>query len=328
MSAEPTASTLRDVADECGFTIGTAIDPDSLRRDPSYWKTASSEFNAVTPENALKMGPLRPSRHTYDFRDADAVVNFGREHDMTVRGHTLVWHNQKPDWFQAWDYTDEQLRRFLREHIHTVVGRYRETIDAWDVVNEAVADDGSMRRTVWSDALGEDYLEDAFTWAREVGPDADLYYNDYGADAINEKSDAIYDLLEGLLDRGVPIDGVGLQLHALGEHPDPDSIAENIRRFQDLGLEVQITEMDVAFPADDVPADALEIQADYYRAVVEACLEVGCDTVVTWDVHDGNSWLRSFKDFGERYSGDPLLFDDRYERKPAYYAVRDALEEA
>ncbi|SDK55069.1 endo-1,4-beta-xylanase [Natronorubrum texcoconense] len=327
MSAEPTESTLRDVADEREFTIGTAIDPDSLRRDPSYWKTASSEFNAVTPENALKMGPLRPSRHTYDFRDADAVVNFGRENDMTVRGHTLVWHNQKPEWFQAWDYTDEQLRQFLREHIHTVVGRYRETVDAWDVVNEAVADDGSMRRTVWSDALGEDYLEEAFTWAREVNPDADLYYNDYGADEINEKSDAIYDLLEGLLERDVPIDGVGLQLHALGDHPDPDSIAENIERFRDLGLEVQITEMDVAFHADDVPADALEIQADYYREVVEACLEAGCDTIVTWDVHDANSWLRSFKDFGERYSGDPLLFDDRYERKPAYYAVRDALEE-
>ncbi|WP_121740855.1 endo-1,4-beta-xylanase [Natronorubrum halophilum] len=325
MSTEQGQPTLRDVADEREFTIGAAIDPDSLRRDPSYWKTASSEFNAVTPENALKMGALRPSRHTYDFRDADAIVDFGRENDMYVRGHTLVWHNQKPDWFQAWDHTDEQIEAFLRNHIHTVAGRYRATIDAWDVVNEAVDDDGSTRRTVWSDAMGEGYIADAFRWADEV-TDADLYYNDYGADEVNEKSDAIYDLLERLLERDVPIDGVGFQLHALAAHPDPESIAENIERFRALGLDVQITEMDVAFPDDDVPADAAERQADYYRAVVEACLEAGCETIVTWGVHDGGTWLRSFKDFGERYSGDPLLFDDRYERKPAYRAVRNALE--
>ncbi|GAB7018301.1 endo-1,4-beta-xylanase [Halostagnicola bangensis] len=318
--------TLRKIADERGFTIGGAIDPDALRVDPSYWKTASREFNAVTPENALKMGPLRPSRHAYDFEDADAVVNFGVENDMFVRGHTLVWHNQRPDWFQTWDYTDDQLRTFLRDHIHTVAGRYRSKIDAWDVVNEAVADDGSMRRTVWSDALGEEYLADAFRWADDVS-DADLYYNDYGADEINDKSDAIYDLLEGLLEDGVPIDGVGLQMHMLGDRPDPNSVAENIARFQDLGLEVQLTEMDVAFHADDVPEDPLETQAEFYRDVVTTCLEVGCDTIVTWGIHDGSSWLRSFKDFDERYTGDPLLFDDRYGEKTAYTAVKRALEE-
>ncbi|AEH38380.1 endo-1,4-beta-xylanase [Halopiger xanaduensis] len=321
-----TESTLRTVADSNEFRIGAALDPDALRVDPSYWKTAKNEFNAVTPENALKMGPLRPSRHTYDFADADAIVNFGVEHDMYVRGHTLVWHNQKPGWFQAWDYTPDQLRTFLRDHIHTVAGRYRAKIDAWDVVNEAVADDGSLRETVWSDALGEDYLADAFRWADEV-TDADLYYNDYGADEVNQKSDAIYDLLEDLLADGVPIDGVGLQLHALGDHPDPESIAENIERFRDLGLDVQITEMDVAFHAGEAPADADEVQADYYREVVEACRDAGCDTLVTWGVHDGSSWLRSFKDFGERYTGDPLLFDDRYDEKPAYDAVKAALAE-
>ncbi|TYT63367.1 endo-1,4-beta-xylanase [Natrialba swarupiae] len=319
--------TLRDVADERGVSLGAAIDPDTLRRDPSYWKTASSEFNVLTPENALKMGPLRPSRYAYDFRDADAVVEFGENHDATVRGHTLVWHNQKPDWFQAWEYTPDQLRAFLRDHIHTVVGRYHGRIDAWDVVNEAVADDGSMRKTVWYDALGEEYLADAFRWAREVDPNVDLYYNDYGADEVNEKSDAIYDLLERLLERDVPVDGVGLQLHALGDWPDPDSIAENVRRFNDLGLEVQITEMDVAFHQGEEPEDPLEAQAEYYSEVVEACLEAGCETIVTWGVGDGTSWLRGFKDFGERYTGDPLLFDDRYEPKPAYHAVKDALQD-
>ncbi|MFC4990291.1 endo-1,4-beta-xylanase [Saliphagus infecundisoli] len=317
---------LREIADERDVRIGAALAPGSLRSDPSYWKRAKDEFNAITPENALKMGPLRPSPKTYDFTDADAIVNFGAAHDKYVRGHTLVWHNQKPDWFEAWEHTDDQIRTFLRDHIHTVAGRYRAKIDAWDVVNEAIADDGSLRETVWSEALGEEYLDLAFEWASEA-TDADLYYNDYGADAINEKSDAIYDLLEGMLDRGIPVDGVGLQLHALGDHPDPESIGENIERFRELGLDVQITEMDVAFHRGEVPDDPLEVQADYYRDVFEACLDAGCETIVTWGVADASTWLRGFADFPERYTGDPLLFDERYDPKPAYDAVRAVLED-
>lgn len=318
--------TLREIADERDFHIGAAVNPEALRNEPSYRDTLRKEFNAVTPENALKMGPLRPSRGTYDFTDADAVVNFGRKHDMTIRGHTLVWHNQTPAWFQAWDYSDEQLRDFLRDHIHTVVGRYRSKIDAWDVVNEAVSDDGTMRETVWYDAMGEQYLDLVFEWANEIAPDVDLYYNDYGADAVNEKSDAIYALAERFLDRGVPIDGIGLQMHALGDRPDPESVRENIRRFQSLGLDVQITEMDVAFSASNPPDTPLETQAKYYGDIVRTCLAVDCDTLVTWGVNDAGSWVRGFKDFASRYTGDPLLFDDRNDRKPAYHAVRDALE--
>ena len=317
---------LRQAADSREFDLGVAVDPDALRNDVSYRARVRDEFNAVTPENALKMGPLRPTPDTYDFGDADAIVNFARANDMAVRGHTLVWHNQTPTWFQPWDYTDDQLADFLREHIQTVAGRYRQTVDVWDVVNEAVDDDGTMRDTVWYEAMGETYLDRAFEWANEVDPEADLYYNDYGADAVNEKSDAIYDLLERLLDRGVPVDGVGLQLHALGEWPDPESIAENIRRFQALGLDVQITEMDVAFPAGEAPEDALEQQAAFYRDVVDVCLDTGVDTLVTWGVGDADSWIRSFRDFAERYTGDPLLFDDRNQPKPAYHAVRDALD--
>lgn len=317
-------STLREAADNRGFDCGVAVDAESLRNDVGYRKTVG-EFNALTPENALKMGPLRPSPDTYNFRDADAIVNFGREKDMFIRGHTLVWHNQTPSWFQGWDYTADQLRMFLREHVQTVVGRYRRTVDAWDVVNEAVGDDGTMRETVWYDAMGEQYIDHAFEWAHEVNPDADLYYNDYGADAVNGKSDAIYELVQRLLDRDVPIDGVGLQLHALGDWPEPPSIAENIKRFQDLGLDVQITEMDVAYADGDVPENPLEEQAAYYRDVCEVCLETGCDTLITWGVNDDLSWLRSFRDFPDRYTSHPLLFDEHNERKPAYYAVRDAL---
>lgn len=316
------AETLRDVADRHGVRIGAAVAADPLRTDYQY-RDALGEFNAVTTENALKMGPLCPSEHEYDFRDADVIVDFAREHDMYLRGHTLVWHNQLPEWLLPWQYTDAELRRLLRQHVRTVAGRYAGTIDAWDVVNEAVADDGGLRETPWLRAFGEEYIDRAFEWARKVAPEATLFYNDYGADAINDKSDEIYELLSGMLERGVPIDGVGLQYHALHDHVDPVSVAENVRRFSDLGLDVQITEMDVAYTAATAPPDRREQQAEYYGEVVERCLEAGCDTFVVWGVADHHSWLPHFD---ETLTEDPLLLDDGYDHKPAYDAVRDALE--
>ncbi|WP_436924415.1 endo-1,4-beta-xylanase [Halosimplex amylolyticum] len=317
---------LRDVAAERDFEIGAAVAAEPLRTDASYKKILRNEFNYVTAENALKMGPLRPSRHTYDFRDADAVVDYAREHDQTVRAHTLAWHNQTPEWFQEWDYTDGQLEDFLRDHVHTTAGRYRSKVDAWDVVNEAIADDGAMRDNLWYNALGEQYLDKAFEWADEVAPETDLYYNDYGADGINEKSDAIYDLVSRLLDRGVPIDGVGLQLHALHGKPDPASVAENVRRFRGLGLDVQITEMDVAYTPEDDPGDRearWEKQAEYYRAITEVCLDEGVDTLVVWGVRDSDSWVSSWFD---SLTDDPLLFDAGNDPKPAYHAIKETLE--
>jgi len=316
---------LRDVADERGFEIGAAVAAQPLRTDPAYKKVLRNEFNYVTAENALKMGPLRPEEGVYDFNDADAVVDYARANDQSVRAHTLVWHNQTPTWFQEWDYTPEQLRDFTREHVHTAAGRYRDTVDTWDVVNEAVADDGTMRENLWYETFGEEYLDDAFRWANEVAPDTDLYYNDYGADGVNVKSDAIYDLVERMLDRGVPIDGVGLQMHALHEKPGIDSVAENIRRFKDLGLDVEITEFDVAYLPGDDPGDQearWEKQAEFYRDITEVCLDEGVDTMIVWGVRDSDSWIPGWF---ENLTGDPLLFDSGNDPKPAYHAIKDTL---
>ena len=317
---------LRDVATERDFQIGAAVAAQPLRTDAAYKKILRNEFNYVTAENALKMGPLRPDRHTYDFRDADAVVDYANAHDQTVRAHTLAWHNQTPEWFQEWDHTDGQLESFLREHVHTTAGRYRSTVDTWDVVNEAVADDGTMRDNLWYNAMGEEYLDRAFEWANEVAPDTDLYYNDYGADGVNEKSDAIYDLVERLLDRGVPIDGVGLQMHALHEKPKPESVAENIRRFKSLGLDVELTEMDVAYTPEDDPGSTEarhEQQAEYYRDITKVCLDEGVDTLVVWGVTDSGSWVPNWF---ETLTGDPLLFDAGNDPKPGYHAIKETLQ--
>jgi endo-1,4-beta-xylanase len=321
MSSE---KTLRQLAQQRGIEFGASLWAEALREDSNYWNTARREFTSVTTSSALKMGPLRPERKTYDFTNADAIVDFGNKYDMSVRGHTLVWHTQKPDWYQEWDYSGDQVEQFLRDHIHTVAGRYRGRVDTWDVVNEAVHEDGSMRESVWYEGIGPDYVEQAFEWADEVS-DADLFYNDYDIPKKEAKADAVYDLLEDFLDRGVPVDGVGLQMHCIGSQPDPERVADTIERFQELGLKVHITELDVAYDADDAPENPLEAQADYYRDLVSACVAADCDSITTWGVNDGNSWVRDFYKAEERFTIDPLLFDRKCDPKPAYYAVKEAL---
>lgn len=317
-------ATLRELADQHGLTVGAAVAGDTLRNDPHYRGLLKGEFNAITTENALKMGELRPDPNRFDFADADAIVSFGEVYGMSVRGHTLVWHNQQPDWLRPWERTDDQLEQFLRTHIHTVAGRYRSTIDVWDVVNEAVLDDGSMRETVWYDAMGEAYIEKAFHWANEVAPDATLCYNDYNAEGMNPKADGVYELLSRLLDRGVPIDAVGLQMHALHEKPDLEAVGRNVERLQELGLEVHLTEIDVAYPDADKPEHHRTAQANFYRELLELALAADINTVVTWGVRDSDSWIRSwFPDLTD----DPLLFDKHNETKPAYDAIVSTLAE-
>lgn len=321
--------TLRTAATERGFNFGAAVAADPLTDDAEYGRLLQQEFNMVATENALKWGPLRPSRHEYDFEDAARIVDFAREHDLDVRGHTLIWHKMNPRWLTPWTVTDRQLREILREHIHTVAGRFRGDLAAWDVVNEAVADDGTMRETFWYQRLGEEYLDKAFQWAREADPEAKLFYNEYGAEGLGEKSDAVYDLLQRLLDRGVPVDGVGLQLHLLygdeaDRNPAPADIATNIERLSDLGLDVHITELDVSITDMDGDLDArLDRQAEYYREIVQTAINSACDTVVTWGVADCNSWLWKRTDGADH----PLLFDENYRPKPAYEAVADVLSE-
>lgn len=316
--------TLRELAETHDLNVGAAVAGGKLRSDPHYRGLLKREFNAITTENALKMGPVHPEPATYDFSDSDAIVSFGTAYDMTIRGHTLVWHNQQPQWLSPWERTDEQLEDFLRAHIHTVAGRYRSSIDVWDVVNEAVLDDGSLRETVWYDAMGEEYLDKAFHWTKAVAPDATLCYNDYGAEALNAKADGIYELLKRLLDRGVPVDAVGLQMHALHQQPDIDEVAQNVERLQALGLDVHLTEVDVAFPSEHKPDDHLAAQAEYYRDLFELCLDMEMDTIVMWGVRDSDSWVRSwFPDV----TGDPLLFDERNSAKPAYDSVVSVLSD-
>jgi len=313
---------LRALARAKGLRIGVAVSAGPLQDDPVYRAIIGREFNVLTCENAMKFGPLRPSRDAFAFEEADAIVAFAEKHGMAVRGHTLVWHKQLPAWLaKEWRNGDAAVD-VVRGHIHTVVDHYQGKVFAWDVVNEALDATGKWRNTPFLRAFGPDYVKMAFHWAHEADPAAKLFYNDFGADGLNRKSDAMYRLLEDLVRQGAPVHGVGLQMHVTQrEPPDPPSVAANIGRFADLGLEVHITEMDVRLEAPVSKAE-LEDQARVYRHVLAVCLEAEhCDVFVVWGVTDRYSWLPQV------FPGAaaPLLFDDEGKPKSAYYGVCAAL---
>jgi endo-1,4-beta-xylanase len=314
---------LRVSADQRGIYIGAAVSMPPFRNEPIYNETLSREFNIIVAENAFKWDSVRPSRDTFNFVDTDTLVDFAEANNMKIRGHTLVWHSQVPSWLTGADFTRDELISILRDHILTLVGRYRGRVWAWDVVNEAVDDSTGALRTnsFWFQRIGPDYIRLAFEYAREADPDARLYYNDYSIEGLNLKSDGVYNLLSSLKSEGVPIDGVGWQMHQIDGFRTEPAHKTNARRLADLGLELSITEMDVRI---NLPSTSEELnqQADAYRDAINFCLTTpGCKALLTWGFTDKHSWIPSF--FAGW--GDALIYDNSYLPKPAYVALREAL---
>jgi endo-1,4-beta-xylanase len=315
---EPVSThTLRFGAQARGFLVGAAVAVQALKNDTTYAQTLAKEFNIVVPEDAMKFGPLHPSRNKFTFADADAIVDFAIAHAMQVRGHTLVWYARNPEWLMKSNYSSKEIADILKEHIHTVVGHYRGRIYAWDVVNEAIGDNLKLLETLWLKALGPDYIRQAFIWAHEADPQAKLFYNDYGAEALGPKSDAVYDLVRNLKMRGVPIDGIGLQSHfSVEKPPNFEEVATNLKRLAALGLEIHVTELDVGVSLP-LTEEKLQRQADIYRRYLSACLSVtNCKAFVMWGFTDKYSWIHG-------HAALPL--DEGYNPKPAYTALYKVL---
>lgn len=309
---------LRDLAAAKGKVIGTAVTGSKLTG--TYGDIAGAQFGSLTPGNAMKWGSVEPTQSSFNWAEADQIVAFAQAHDQLVRGHTLVWHSQNPSWLTNGTWTSSQLSTLLQNHISTEVGRYRGKVSVWDVVNEPFNEDGTYRSTLWYNGLGADYIASALTWARAADPAAKLYINDYNVEGVNAKSTALYNLVKSLKDRGVPIDGVGLQAHLiLGQVPG--TLQQNIQRFADLGVDVAITELDVrmALPADSTK---LAQQAADYKAVTAACVAVTrCVNLTVWGFTDSDSWVDStFPGYG---AATP--YDANYAPKPAYYGISEAL---
>ena len=304
---------LRDLADARDFKIGFAavLQSSMLADNELYRDVAAQEFNILTPENSHKMGWIHPRRGQFRFDDADDLADFAEQNDMALHGHPLVWFSQLPPWVLRLDPADAQA--VMIEHINAVAGRYQGRVAVWDVVNEALEEDGSLRNSIWFQGMGEQHIRLAFETTRRADPDAILIYNDYDVAWENDKSDAMYELLKRELDAGTPIDGVGFQMHLRSGFEDFASVERNFDRFADLGLQIYITEFDVALD----PPDTLEQQAVIYERSLEICLvRPACKAMQAWGMTDRYSWRSAFT---------PLLLTEDYQAKPSYIAWQQTL---
>ncbi|WP_066361639.1 endo-1,4-beta-xylanase [Herbidospora mongoliensis] len=301
------ASTLGASAQQSGRYFGTAISASKLG-DSQYTSIANAEFDMVTAENEMKIDATEPNRGQFNFTNADRVYNWARQNGKRVRGHTLAWHSQQPGWMQS--LSGSSLRQAMIDHINGVMAHYRGNIYAWDVVNEAFDDGNSgARRSSNLQSTGNDWIEVAFRTARAADPAAKLCYNDYNIDNWTwAKTQGVYNMVRDFKSRGVPIDCVGLQAHFNSGSPYNSNFRTTLSSFAALGVDVQITELDIQGAS-----------ATTYAAVVNDCLAVPrCNGITVWGVRDQDSWR----------SGDtPLLFSGG-NKKPAYTAVLNALNGA
>ena len=320
------------------FPIGVAVSPRMVQPGPDA-EFIKAQFNSMTPENAMKMGPIHPEENRYNWTDADAIANFAQQNNIKLRGHTLCWHNQTPPWLFV-DADGKQVSRDvllarLKQHITDVMGRYRGKIYAWDVVNEAVPDTGTdiYRKSKFYEIIGEDYIEKAFQYAHEADPSAQLFYNDYNTENAS-KRDRIYRMLKKLTDKGVPINGVGLQAHWSIYEPTAKELEESITKFASLGLKIQFTEVDMSvYPKEHVrrakkDTDISEYtpemqakQAAQYKMVFDVFRKHRdkITGVTFWNLTDKYSWLDNFPVPGRK--DYPLLFDKDGQPKKAYESV-------
>ncbi len=314
------------------FPVGVSVSPNSLAGSESL--LILKNFASLTAENVMKSGPIHPEESRYSWENADKIVGFAQSNGLLMRGHTLCWHQQTPVWMfkdQAGNpVSKEVLLGRLKEHIKEVVSRYKGKIYAWDVVNEAVADNDSLflRESPWLKIAGEGYIAKAFQWAHEADPTAQLFYNDYNTE-FPGKRDKIYKLLKKLLEAGVPINGIGLQGHWNLKNPSEKELRETIEKFSSLGLKIQITELDVSVygegekdPSDHLFTPAREQQQiDQYKMIfrVLRSYQKNITGVTFWNVSDRSSWLDNFPVRGRK--NYPLLFDQNLSAKKAYQEV-------
>ncbi len=334
------------------FLIGTAMNRRQISgEDTSSIRIIETHYNTITPENITKWQVIHPKPGEFNFEPADQFVEFGEKNGMFMVGHTLVWHSQTPGWvFQDEEGNPsdrETLLERMRDHIHTVVGRYKGRIQGWDVINEALNEDGTLRESPWYRIIGKEYLIKAFEYAHEADPDAELYYNDYNLENPDKRAGAVK-LVQYLQENGAPVTGIGTQSHLHLTTPSLHEIERTITDFAGLGIDVMITELEIdvlPYPTgyyqgidlslidrneeginpytDGLPDDVQKELAQRYRDVFNVYTEHKdvITRVTFWGVNDGNTWKNNYPARGR--TNHPLLFDREWLPKPAFYEVVD-----
>ena len=340
--------TLKD-AFKSKFLIGAALNQSQFSGENEQGAIiVRTQFNSISPENILKWAWVHPQPDKYDFEASDQYVTFGEKNNMFIIGHTLVWHNQTPKWVfedtSGKELSKEKLLERMRDHIFTVVGRYKGRIKGWDVVNEAVIDDGSLKQSKWLKIIGEEYLVKAYQFAHEADPQAELYYNDFSIENVPKRVGVIA-LIKKLQSQGIHITGIGMQGHYKMDWPRTGQVDSTIADFAQLGVKVMITELDIdILPQPDLTKSAeisrrfqYEEKLDPYKnrlpdsaqqALTKRYAELfdvfkknssKLTRVTFWGVTDGDSWLNTFPIAGR--TSYPLLFDRSGMPKPAFDAV-------
>ena len=319
------------------FYIGTALSEEQiLGEDEAAIEVVKSNFNSITAENIMKSEVMQPIEGEFDFTLSDKFVEFGEQNDMQIIGHTLIWHSQAPDWFfvdeNGDDVSPEVLTQRMRSHILTIAGRYKGRIHGWDVVNEAIEDDGSWRKSKFYEILGEDFIRIAFELAHEADPDAELYYNDYSM-ANEGRRNRVVSMVKALQEQGVKIDGIGMQGHLNLNSPSIEDYEKSIQEFADLGVKIMITELDLSVLPSVRSNDGANVKStfeynekinpykdglskeveekqyqrytDFFKLFVK--YQDNIDRVTLWGVNDAQSWKNDWPVEGR--TDYTLLFD-------------------
>ncbi|WP_080905532.1 endo-1,4-beta-xylanase [Parabacteroides sp. Marseille-P3160] len=302
------------------YPIGAAINVNTLKNNSEYRNAVIKEMSSVTAENAMKMNTISEGRRQYNFEDADYLVNFAQENNMRVHGHTLIWYKHTPGWISDFSGNTEEWKTIMKEYIQDVVGRYKGKVTSWDVVNEIIDDQGELRDCIWLQKIGPEYIELAFRYAHEADPDALLFYNDYGHEYSDTRRYAVNYIADSLAKKGVPIHGIGLQMHT-NINRSVDDLRYAITAAAITKLKVHVSELDVAVNPEKknitFTTDLALKQKDSYRAVMKAMMDIPQDQqfgVTMWGVHDPSSWLSNNPDWA-------LPFNNNFERKPAYEGI-------
>ncbi|MGN7720407.1 endo-1,4-beta-xylanase [Chitinophaga sp. 22620] len=326
------------------FVIGVALNRTQIEeRDSAAAVFIPRQFNAFTPENGMKAALLHPQWDTYNFAEADKIIAYGRKHRMQINGHTLIWHSQLPS-FVLRIKDKDSLRRFFAEHISTIASRYDGQVYSWDVVNEALNEDGTLRRSVFREKLGEDYVVEAFRLAQLAAPNTRLYYNDYNIERPWKRAGALA-LIKKIQAAGVRIDGVGIQGHWHINNLPLEDIEQSILEFSSLGVKVMFTELDISVLPDPAHANGADISRnlafnaalnpytnglpdslqsrlagsyeELFRLFLKHKDKIG--RITFWGVNDRYSWLNNWPVRGR--TNYPMLFDRQFDPKPAFYKV-------
>jgi len=331
------ATSLKRNAD---FPIGTAIKITTLSKDTILQKLQKNNFNSITSASDMKMNKIMPKEGIFYWKDVDSIVNYAQKNNQRVFGHNLIWHSSTPNWVQQKALKDSLwLGKFMKEYITTYVSRYKGKVAAWDVVNEGLESaGGAIRETMWYKAMGKDYIAKAFTYAHEADPNAILFYNDFNIERDTIKLNATLKLINNLRNEGVPISGIGFQMHIRMDIPD-EVITYSLKKASETGLQIHLSEVDIIFNKHDdtrnggiqlyekLTEKMKEAQArkyknliKMYRTIVPKEQQYG---ITFWDFTDRDTWINGFFNMKDW----PTIYDENLKPKPAYFGVLEGLKE-